>query len=157
MGGGQSGPPPIFLLKIIVVYVIFIIMIHTNSFNSIYRKYPNQFPKNVINCELGWVKIIEDMCAAIDNYLQYHENMYVDQVVFESIKEKFGVLDISFVGGDEVTDHIIQYCERLSWKTCSVCGDQPATLFCSTKWRSWSHTKTLCEKHAISLFYYRIS
>ena len=75
-------------------------MIHTNSFNSIYRKYPNQFPKNVINCELGWIKIVEDMCAAIKSYLDYEENCFVDQVVFQSIKEKFGVLDISFIGGE---------------------------------------------------------
>jgi hypothetical protein len=127
------------------------------TFNGVYKKYPNQFVKNTINCNLGWVKIIDQMCDAIKLYLDYEENALVDQVVFESVKEKFGVLDISFVGGDDVTKHIIKYCERLSWKTCSVCGDQPSTLFCSTKWRNWSYTKTLCEKHAISLFYYRIS
>jgi len=124
---------------------------------DLYNEYPKQFIKNSISCDDGWLDIISEMCAAIQIYLDYDGRDDLEQVKFIEIKNRFGCLDISYTGGDEVTEHIIKYCERLSWKICSVCGGADATLFCSTKWRNWGYTKTLCEHHAIKLFYYRLS
>jgi len=125
--------------------------------DDLYTKYPKLFPKNSITCEIGWLNIVADMCAAIDIYLQYGEGAELPQVEFTEIKDKYGVLSISFTGGDDVVKHIASYCERLSYRTCSCCGVVDATLFCSTKWRDWGTARTLCEKHAHDLFYYRLT
>ena len=124
---------------------------------ELYTTYPKLFPKNTLDCSLGWLNIIADMCAAVQIYLDFEEEPHVDQVEFIKIKERYGVLDISFTGGDGVAAHIIKYCEQLSYRTCSVCGAPKATLYCSSKWRAWSHAKTLCEPHAVELFYFRLS
>ena len=124
---------------------------------ELYEKYPKLFPKNSLDCNLGWLHIIADMCAAVQIYLDFEDEPYVDQVEFEEIKEQYGVLNISYTGGDSVVAHIIKYCEQLSYRTCSLCGAPKATLYCSSKWRNWSHCKTLCEEHAVELFYFRLA
>ena len=96
------------------------------------------------------------MCAAVQIYLDFEGEPHVEQVEFTEIKERYGVLTISYTGGDGVVAHIIKYCEQLSYRVCSLCGDADATLYCSTKWRNWSHGKTLCQSHAVELFYFRL-
>jgi len=124
---------------------------------ELYTEYPKLFPKNTLDCSLGWLNIIADMCAAIQIYLNLEDEPPVEQVEFIEIKERYGVLTISYTGGDGVVAHIIKYCEQLSYRTCSICGVSDATLYCSSKWRNWSHGKILCEPHALELFYFRLS
>ena len=126
------------------------------STREIYNKYPLLFPKNTIDCDVGWLKIIEEMCAAIQIYIDFEFGDEVPQVIFTEIKERYGILHISFEGGDRIAGAIIDLCKKLSYKTCEYCG-KIGDLYCSTKWREWCHTKTLCEEHAIELFYYRLT
>jgi len=130
-------------------------MDNVDSVHKIYKKYPNLFPKNCIDCQAGWYDIIDQMCAAIKVYI---ENEIFDQNIqpqFTRIREHLGVLDIEINGGDEIVKLIVQACEKLSYHTCEFCGDE-GELYCSSKWRQWSHFKTLCLDHAIELFYYRL-
>jgi len=126
------------------------------SAREIYEKYPLLFPKNTIQCDTGWLKIIEEMCAAIQIYIDFEFGNEVPQVVFTEIKSRYGVLHISYEGGDKIVNHIVDLCRRLSYKTCEYCG-KIGDLYCSTKWRKWSSTKTLCQQHAIEFFYYRLT
>ena len=128
----------------------------SQSVQQIYETYPLLFPKNVISCKAGWLKNIKEMCDAVQTYIDFEFGEKVPQVEFTEIKERYGVLQISYTGGDRIIKHIIDLCRRLSYKTCEYCGNI-GDLYCSTKWRQWSHTKTLCENHAIELFYYRLT
>ena len=125
------------------------------SLLEIYTKYPNLFPTNCIDCLSGWYKIIDQMCAAIQVYVDNEVfNEEIDPQ-FECIREKFGILDIQIKGSEKVVNLIVKSCERLSYHTCEYCGE-PGELYVSSKHRSWSHTKTLCLDHAIELYYYML-
>ena len=124
-------------------------------FLDLYTKYPKLFPKNCIKCEQGWYEIIDQMCAAIQVYV---DNEIYDEEIkpqFEYIEEKFGVLRIQINNRDKVVELVTKSCERLSCKVCEYCG-KPGELYCSSKYRNWSHYKTLCLDHAIELFYYKL-
>ena len=76
--------------------------------------------------------------------------------IFKSIKSQHGWLDIEYIGGDEVVQHIIDFTKLLSFKTCELCGKM-GNLYCSTKWMHWSEKKTLCQRtcsKAILLYNY---
>jgi len=123
--------------------------------DELYDKYPQLFPKNCIECNVGWYQIIDQMCLAIQTYV---ESGIHDEIIFPefiSIKEKFGVLSISMEDTDHIIDIVIKSCEILSYHTCEYCGEN-AQLYCSSKWRSWSHYKTLCLDHAIEFYYYKL-
>ena len=130
-------------------------MDETDWVHKLYKKYPNQFPKNCIDCHDGWCNIIDQMCAAIQVYV---DNEIFDQEIrpqFVRIREHLGILDIDITGGDEIVNIIVKACEKLSYQTCEFCGES-GELYCSSKWREWSHFKTLCLDHAIELFCYRL-
>ena len=128
------------------------------TYKKIYSEYPEFFPKrNIIDCNIGWYQIISELCGAIKIYYDGESiSKDIEPIIFESIKERFGVLEISYSGGDKIVDHIIQYSKRLSYKTCEICGTV-GQLYCSTKWMSWSNKKTLCNDHAIQLYYYTLT
>ena len=46
-------------------------MLSAKSAREIYEKYPKQFRKNSINCNTGWLKIIDEMCATIQIYVDF--------------------------------------------------------------------------------------
>ena len=129
-----------------------------DKFLKLYKKYPKLLPKkNIINCEAGLYDIIEEMLAAIKNYQNTDSGtLSLTPVVFNSLEIEYGTLDIDYSGGDEVVRHIVNFTKKLSYKTCELCG-KVGKLYCSTKWMPWSNKKTLCNKHAVELFYYNIS
>ena len=130
-------------------------MAYKKSISALYKRYPRLLPKNCIECDSGWVEIIDHMCGAIEVYADnemIHEKHYPE---FVSIKEKFGILQIEIKNRDNIIDLVVKSCEKISWHTCEVCGE-PGELFCSSKYRDWSNYKTLCLEHAIELYYYQI-
>ena len=126
------------------------------SFYDIYEKYPLLFPKNCIKCEPGWIDIIDQMCSAIQVYIENEISDTNVEFEFKYIREKYGVLDIGGYGGDDITSLLTKACERMSYATCEYCGNTPAELYCSSKHKQWSHYRTLCLERAIDLYYYRL-
>lgn len=72
----------------------------------------------------GWYGIIDQLCAAIQQHLdwQNRDGEKVAQVVAEQVKEKFGTLRFYYRGGDDVIDGMVRMAEAMSAITCDTCG-----------------------------------
>jgi len=124
---------------------------------ALYEKHKALLNITSIHCKSGWNEVLDEMLSSIKVYMDGNQEKYnISPIIFTSIEEKFGVLEISATGGDEVTQEIINFTIKLSYKTCELCG-KIGLLYCSTKWLRWSSAKTLCKKHAASLLYYNIT
>jgi hypothetical protein len=64
----------------------------------------------------------------------------IEQVVFEQVKEKFGMLTIYHRGGDDYTNGVLRMAEEMSRHTCEECGNVGYPT--KTGW-----IRTLCDKH----------
>ena len=117
---------------------------------KLYKKYPKIFiQKNLtiqescmpcgINCDDGWYKIIDELCSAIQKYIDKNN---VRQVEAVQVKEKFGLLCFYTNYGDEKIWKIINSSEEKSDNTCELCG--------STKeiGKTEGYILTLCRKCA---------
>ena len=126
-----------------------------DDIQKLYAKYPKLFTKNCIQCHDGWLTIIDQMCSAIQVYIdnEIYDKKIQPEIIY--VKEKFGVLDIEITDGDEIVHLLKKSCERMSQHICEMCGES-GQLFCSSKHRNWSYFKTLCLDHAIEFFYYRL-
>lgn len=62
------------------------------------------------------------------------------QVVAGQVKEKLGTLRFFVIGGDAVTDGMVQMAEAMSYVTCEVCGG-PGKM-CGERW-----VRVLCDEH----------
>ena len=129
-----------------------------NILSDLYKEFPELLSqKNVIDCNEGLYETILEMLGAIKLYQDANLNKSdLMPTIFKSIKSQHGWLDIEYIGGDEVVQHIIDFTKLLSFKTCELCGKM-GNLYCSTKWMHWSEKKTLCQEHAVELYYYTIS
>jgi hypothetical protein len=75
-------------------------------------------------------------------FCQIHEEkLACPQVTALQVKEKYGTLRFYINGGDDYTNGIIDFVERMSGKICDVCGDK-AVMRNNHGWYS-----TRCEKH----------
>lgn len=128
-----------------------------SKFHNLYQRFPELLPTtDIIECGEGLYAIIEELVSTV--HLYHDANLGVSSlipVIFNSIKTKYGVLDIDYYGGDEVIQHLVVYTKKISFKTCEVCGNI-GELYCSSKFLHWSYKKTLCKNHAIEYFYYTI-
>lgn len=88
----------------------------------------------------GWYDLIDTLCGRIQYYIDNH--VYVDQVVAEQVKEKFGGLRFTVRGGNEATDAYIRFAEDMSFKLCEVCGNSGRLRKNGFGWLS-----TLCDEH----------
>ena len=90
----------------------------------------------------GWYNLLATAMKMIQSYIDMSKRLgvEVEQVVFEQVKEKFGMLTIYYRGGDEYTKGIISMATAMSRCTCEVCGN-PGYANKS----GW--IKTLCDKH----------
>ena len=128
------------------------------KFSNLYNKFNELLlEKDIIECDIGLYQIIEEMLAATKIYQDANlGTSSLIPVVFNSINTKHGCLLVDYCGGDEVVQHIVNFTEKISYKTCEMCGNI-GQLYCSSKWTKWSNKKTLCHKHAVELFYYQIT
>jgi hypothetical protein len=95
-----------------------------------------------IECDIGWFDLIDEALKDILD-IAYEEDEPI-QVV--QIKEKFGGLRIYYDAESEDEDRlhrledIVYNAEKLSYKTCEVCGEEG-------KPRKGVWIKTLCDIH----------
>lgn len=89
----------------------------------------------------GWYKILDEMCAKLQNYLDTYPN--IEQVVAIQVKEKFGTLRFYYSGGDDACDRMIQKAEEKSERTCEITGE-PGRLMVKNGWY-----KTVSDKYAL--------
>lgn len=112
-----------------------------NLQDELYNKYPKLLNKEIwcdnINCGDGWYNIIDQVCARIDHYLKYKQDV---QVEFVQIKEKFGMLRMYFIGGDQYVHGVVDFAENISGVICEVCGKPGIKIY-----NGW--IKTRCSKH----------
>jgi hypothetical protein len=90
----------------------------------------------------GWYHILDSAMKLVQSHIDMSKRrgVEIEQVVFEQVKEKFGMLTIYHRGGDEYTNGVLRMAEEMSRVTCEECG-APGT---STK-TGW--IRTLCDDH----------
>jgi len=64
-------------------------------------------------CGDGWYDLIDNLCRSLQDYSNAHRPE-IKQVVATQVKSKFGELRFYVEGGDDVTDWMISFAERLS-------------------------------------------
>jgi hypothetical protein len=90
----------------------------------------------------GWYRILDSAMKLVQSHIDMSKRrgVEIEQVVFEQVKEKFGMLTIYHRGGDEYTNGVLRMAEEMSRVTCEECGS-PGT---PTK-SGW--IRTLCNDH----------
>jgi hypothetical protein len=127
-----------------------------DTYTSITKQYSRLLADDlVINCGMGWLKLISDLLSAIDLLIPEDGSGLAKDFKITKIYKKFGVLMIEVEGETEIIKTLVEFCERMSYNTCEICGDL-GKLYCSTKWLYWSEYRTLCKDHAIKYYYYEI-
>ena len=90
----------------------------------------------------GWYQILDSAMHLVQSHIAMvkRRGYNIDQVVFEQVKEKFGMLTIYHRGGNAYTEGVLRMAEEISRHTCEECGapGYPTT----TGW-----IRTLCDKH----------
>ena len=90
----------------------------------------------------GWYHILNTAMKLVQSHVDItrRRGIEIDQVVFEQVKEKFGMLTIYQRGGDEYTNGVLRMAEEMSRHICEQCGDVGYPT--KTGW-----IRTLCDKH----------
>jgi hypothetical protein len=94
----------------------------------------------------GWYHLLYSAMRLVQSHIDMMERrgLEIPQVVFEQVKEKFGLLTIYQRGGDAYTDGVLRMAEEMSRHVCEECGD---VGYSNDK--GW--IRTLCEKHHTAL------
>jgi hypothetical protein len=90
----------------------------------------------------GWYNILDSAMRLVQSHIDMsrRRGIEIEQVVFEQVKEKFGMLTIYHRGGNEYTDGVLRMAEEISRHTCEECG-APGYSTAS----GW--IRTLCDNH----------
>jgi len=76
----------------------------------------------------GWFWLLDQLCYSIQSYIDMNnkvclvEDNKISQVVASQVKEKFGVLNFYYYGGDSYIDGMISMAENMSASICEFCG-----------------------------------
>ena len=106
-------------------------------------KYPRLFSQTqYLEFHDGWLDLVTSICYTINSHEKALEQKWkenVDYVVFQQLKEKFGVLRVYYIGGDEYIHGAVRMAENYSSKVCEQCGNpgKPTKV-------GW--IRTLCDK-----------
>ena len=90
----------------------------------------------------GWYNLLDSAMRLVQSHIERQKRFgnEIEQVVFEQVKEKFGMLTIYHRGGDEYTNGVLRMAEEMSRHTCEVCGDVGYP-----NEKGW--IRTLCDEH----------
>lgn len=90
------------------------------KYPKIYVPYEgNPFFVNWLDLPPGWIPLVDKML----NYIQWNiDNNGWEQVQCTQQKEKWGILNWYFSGGDDKSEAVIDFVEHLSGSICESCG-----------------------------------
>jgi hypothetical protein len=90
----------------------------------------------------GWYQILDSAMHLVQSHIAMvkRRGYDIDQVVFEQVKEKFGMLTIYHRGGNAYTEGVLRMAEEISRHTCEECGDVGYP-----NEKGW--IRTLCDEH----------
>lgn len=90
----------------------------------------------------GWYNLLDNAMYLVQVHVDRTKRRgeEIEQVVFEQVKEKFGMLNIYHRGGDDYTDGVLRMAEQMSRCTCEECGASGYPT--KTGW-----IRTLCDTH----------
>lgn len=97
------------------------------------------FPKSC-ECKDGWYNLIYNICKEL-NDLYISNRINPEEIFVTQIKEKFGTIRFYTNGLIDGGYEIINKYEKLSEKTCEICGTKGEMIVN----RGWY--QTLCEEH----------
>lgn len=101
------------------------------------RQNPVGIPYWGLQCDVGWLPLIERMCSKIQGRIN---NLESPQVTIIQIKEKGGSLRISHINGDGYIKGLIDMTQDFSNCICEICGCPGSKKKLLLGW-----IKTLCE------------
>ena len=111
-------------------------------FETLKRDYPNAIGKlTYLETPIGWMQLITDCAKEIQAAIILLPISQRDKFGAVQIKEKFGGLRWYVNYSHESIDLIIKKYEKLSYKTCQVCGKEGK---CINK-KGW--IATVCTEH----------
>jgi hypothetical protein len=119
-------------------------MSQNEKIEEIQKKYPNLF-KESPRCGFyvgdGWLPLVENLCAIIENHLKYLAPDIDQKEIFVSqVKEKFGGLRFYMNQETPYISGAIAMAESMSYSICETCG-KPG------KRCGGGYIVTLCEEH----------
>ena len=90
----------------------------------------------------GWYNLLDNAMYLVQSHIDMSKRRgnEIPQVIFEQVKEKFGMLMIYHRGGDAYTDGVLRMAETMSRCTCEICGKPGTTT-------NYGWMKTLCNEH----------
>lgn len=90
----------------------------------------------------GWYNLLDSAMRLVQSHIERQKRFgnEIEQVVFEQVKEKFGMLTIYQRGGDGYTDGVLRMAEEMSRHVCEECGDVGYP-----NEKGW--IRTLCDEH----------
>jgi len=91
-----------------------------------------------IECGDGWFWLIDNVCNSIQKYVRDNK---VPAVEFTQIKEKYGLLDISYIGGDDIVCGMVWMANDMSGGICEYCG----SVVNVSEHTHMGYYRTLCE------------
>ena len=90
----------------------------------------------------GWYNLLDSAMRLVQSHIDMvnRRGYKIEQVVFEQVKEKFGMLTIYHRGGNSYTEGVLRMAEEMSRHTCEDCG-KPGY----PNENGW--IRTLCDEH----------
>ena len=114
----------------------------TDKRAELIAKYPRLFSQTqYFEFNDCWLDLVASICYTINSHEKALEQKWkenVDHVVFQQLKEKFGVLRVYYMGGDEYIHGAVRMAENYSSKVCEMCGSPGRPT--KTRW-----IKVLCK------------
>ncbi|ANI32464.1 hypothetical protein ACTJJT_25640 [Pseudomonas sp. 22373] len=83
------------------------------------KRNPVGVPYWGVQCEVGWLPLIDRLCSKIQGRIN---NLESSQVTIVQIKEKDGSLSISHLNGDDYVRGLIDMAQEFSNCICEICG-----------------------------------
>jgi hypothetical protein len=75
-----------------------------------------------IECGDGWYQLIYDLSEEITKYYKENKNKFSEEIEYEQIKEKYGLLRVYTNYVDDYIDNLINIAEQKSKNICQNCG-----------------------------------